>query len=80
MDIDGFEDVDVFKKRIDHWIDVFRKTKPAPGFDSVLIPGDPEHYQEKLRSAEGIPVIEGVVNDLKGVAAETGVPFVAVNH
>lgn len=75
MDIDGFEDVDVFKKRIDQWIEVFRKTKPSPGFDAVLIPGDPERDQEKLRSKEGIPVIQAVVNDLRDIAAETNVPF-----
>lgn len=75
MEIDGFEDVDVFKKRIDHWIDVFRKTKPAPGFDAVLIPGDPEYQQQMLRSKEGIPVIDGVVQDLESISAETGIPF-----
>lgn len=75
MEIDGFEDVDVFKKRIDHWIDVFRKTKPAPGFDAVLIPGDPEHQQEQLRKEQGIPVIDGVVRDLMDISSETGVPF-----
>jgi LDH2 family malate/lactate/ureidoglycolate dehydrogenase len=75
MDIDGFEDVDVFKKRIDQWIEVFRKTKPAPGFDAVLIPGDPEHQQETSRSTHGIPVIEAVVEDLKQVAKETGIQF-----
>lgn len=75
MDIDGFEDVDVFKKRIDQWIDVFRNTTPAPGFDAVLIPGDPEYQQEKIRREEGIPVIQAVVADLENVAQETGVPF-----
>jgi L-2-hydroxycarboxylate dehydrogenase (NAD+) len=75
MEIAGFEDVEVFKRRIDQWIDVFRKTKPAPGFDAVLIPGDPEHAQENVRSKEGIPLIEPVVNDLKNIAKETGIPF-----
>lgn len=75
MEIDGFEDVDVFKKRIDHWIEVFRKTKPAPGHDAVLIPGDPEYAAEQLRSKEGIPLIENVVNDLREVSKRTGVPF-----
>ncbi len=75
MEIEGFEDVDVFKKRIDHWIEVFRNTKPVPGRDAVLIPGDPEHEQEKVRNKEGIPVIEAVVEDLNQIARETGVPF-----
>jgi LDH2 family malate/lactate/ureidoglycolate dehydrogenase len=73
MEIDGFEDVDVFKKRIDHWIEVFRQTKPAPGHDAVLIPGDPEHEQEKIRTRDGIPVIQAVVDDLKIISRETGV-------
>jgi LDH2 family malate/lactate/ureidoglycolate dehydrogenase len=73
MEIDGFEDIDVFKKRIDHWIEVFRKTKPAPGHDAVLIPGDPEHEQEKIRTRDGIPVIQAVVDDLKIISKETGV-------
>lgn len=75
MEIDGFEDVDVFKKRIDNWIDVFRNTKPAPGHDAVLIPGDPEHQQEEIRSRKGIPVIQAVVDDLKAIARETGITF-----
>lgn len=75
MEIDGFEEVDVFKKRIDHWIEVFRKTKPAPGHEAVLIPGDPEHEAEKIRAKNGVPVIEAVVNDLKEIAQMTKVGF-----
>lgn len=73
MEIDGFEDVTVFKKRIDHWIDVFRSTKPSPGHTAVLIPGDPEHEAEKIRSKHGIPVVEPVVKDLMEVSKLTGV-------
>lgn len=75
MEIDGFEDVDVFKKRIDHWIEVFRKTKPAPGHEAVLIPGDPEREAEQIRSKEGIPLIQPVVDDLIAISKRTGVPF-----
>jgi len=75
MEIDGFEEVEVFKKRIDHWIEVFRNTKPAPGHQAVLIPGDPEHDAEKTRSKYGIPVIESVVNDLREIAKMTKVDF-----
>jgi LDH2 family malate/lactate/ureidoglycolate dehydrogenase len=75
MEIDGFEDVDVFKKRIDHWIEVFRSTKPAAGHEAVLIPGDPEHQAEKIRSKNGIPVIDAVVEDLKEISRMTKVGF-----
>ena len=75
MEIDGFEDVEVFKKRIDHWIEVFRNTKPTPGHDAVLIPGDPEHEAETIRSKEGIPVIQAVVDELIKISKETGIEF-----
>ena len=35
-----------FKKQIDEWIHVFRNTKPAPGTNGPLIPGDPERKAE----------------------------------
>jgi LDH2 family malate/lactate/ureidoglycolate dehydrogenase len=73
MEIDGFCDVAVFKKRIDHWIEVFRKTAPSAGHEAVLIPGDPEHEAEKIRSSEGIPVIQAVVDDLTEISKRTGV-------
>lgn len=75
MEIDGFADVDVFKKRIDDWIEVFRTTTPAPGHEAVLIPGDPEHAAEKIRTTRGIPLIESVVNDLREIARMTNVAF-----
>jgi len=75
MEIDGFAEVEDFKRRIDEWIDVFRKTKPAPGHEAVLIPGDPEHAAEQTRRKHGIPVIEAVVNDLLEVARIAKVEF-----
>lgn len=73
MDIDGFMDVDDFKKNIDHWVQVFRKTKPAEGTDGPLIPGDPERFAYAERSLKGIPLLDAVVEDLRWVAETTGV-------
>src|SRR5690348_3989643 len=42
MQIDGFIDRDSFKRQIDDYIRVFRATKPAPGTNGPLLPGDPE--------------------------------------
>ena len=77
MEIDGFMEKDEFKKMIDEWISVFRNTKPAPGTNGVLIPGDPEHAEELIRSREGIPVIQAVVDDLLDISKKTGIPFTA---
>jgi L-2-hydroxycarboxylate dehydrogenase (NAD+) len=75
MQIDGFIDKDEFKKQIDDWIHVFRNTKPAPGTNGPLIPGDPEREAEAIRSKEGIPLIKPVVDDLLDISKKTGIPF-----
>lgn len=77
MEIDGFMDVIEFKKRIDEWIEVFRKTKPAPGTSGPLIPGDPEHEEELKRIKDGIPLIQPVIDDLLDISRKTGIPFKA---
>ena len=75
LQIDGFIDKDEFKKQIDDWIHVFRNTKPAPGTNGPLIPGDPEREAEAIRSKEGIPLIKPVVDDLLDISRKTGIPF-----
>lgn len=77
LQIDGFIDKQEFKKQIDEWIRVFRKTKPAPGTNGPLIPGDPEREAEAIRSREGIPLLESVVDDLLDISKKTGIPFEA---
>lgn len=75
MEIEGFMDVTEFKKRIDEWIEVFRNTKPVKDQPAVLIPGDPEHIEEAIRRKEGIPLIQPVIDDLKDISKQTGIPF-----
>jgi len=75
MEIDGFMEVEEFKKRIDEWIDVFRNTKTARPDVKVLIPGDPERDEEIKREKTGIPVLGPVVEDLKDIAKQTGIRF-----
>jgi LDH2 family malate/lactate/ureidoglycolate dehydrogenase len=75
MEIAGFMDPDEFKSRVDEWIDVFRGTKPAAGRAAVLIPGDPEHEEEKKRQLNGIPLIDAVIKDLQDISRRTGIPL-----
>src|SRR5207249_8586850 len=75
MQIDGFIDKDEFKKQIDEWIHVFRKTKPAAGTNGPLIPGDPEREAEAIRSKEGIPLLKPVLDDLLDISRKTRIPF-----
>jgi L-2-hydroxycarboxylate dehydrogenase (NAD+) len=73
MRIDGFINVDTFKCQIDDYIRVFRATKPAPGTNGPLIPGDPERESEQLRRKSGVPLILPVVEELQDISARTGI-------
>lgn len=75
MEIAGFMDVNEFKQRIDEWIEVFRNTKPATGTNGPLIPGDPEHQEQAIRTQLGIPLLPAVIEDLKDISKNTGIPF-----
>lgn len=76
MRIDAFRTADEFKQHMDNWIERFRNAKPIKGYDKVLIPGDPEREMEAIRSKEGIPVVDSVVNDLKMLAEKFNVELI----
>lgn len=67
MRIDGFRPAAEFKSHMDNWIQRFRSAKAVEG-QHVLIPGDPEREMEKIRLAEGIPLIQPVVDSLESLA------------
>jgi LDH2 family malate/lactate/ureidoglycolate dehydrogenase len=50
-----------------------RATPPAAGFDSVLIPGEPEARSAARRRAEGVPVAEDTWASIDKTASELGV-------
>ena len=75
MRVDAFRPMEDFKKHMDNWIARFRKAQPVAGQEGVVIPGDPEREQEKIRAREGIALNKKVVEDLKEIADRLGVPF-----
>jgi LDH2 family malate/lactate/ureidoglycolate dehydrogenase len=75
MRIDAFRSADEFKRHMDNWIQRFRKAKTVAGEESVIIPGDPEREMEAERLLQGIPIVNAVVEDLKGLAAKFSLPF-----
>jgi LDH2 family malate/lactate/ureidoglycolate dehydrogenase len=75
MRIDGFVEPDAFKTQVDEYIRVFRATKPAPGTNGPLIPGDPERQAEQERREKGVPLVPAVIEELGDISAKTGVPF-----
>jgi len=75
MRVDAFSDVAVFKARVDAWILSMRDTEPAPGNPQPIVPGELEHQAELERTASGIPLTMPVIESLRTLSDETGVPF-----
>ncbi len=73
--VDGFIEVDEFKRQMDDLIRTMRGTQPAPGTSGPLIPGDPERAAEAVRASSGIPLVGAVVEDLQDVARRTRIQF-----
>ncbi|MEA5460610.1 Ldh family oxidoreductase [Arcicella sp. LKC2W] len=74
MRIDGFRPAADFKADMDRWIDRFHAAPSVEG-QKVLVPGDPERALEAERKANGINLLEPVVNDLKTLADRFGIEF-----
>jgi len=75
MRIDAFRPAADFRKHMDQWIRRFREARTAPGFDRVIIPGDPEREMEALRRTAGIPLLGPVVNDLQFLSEKFNIGF-----
>ena len=63
---------------MDEWIKTFRAAKSGVNQPPVLIPGDPERENERIKSKEGITILPQVLNDLNEVAEKLAVEPLSV--
>ncbi len=75
MRIDAFRPAEDFKTNMDQWIHRFKTAQTVEGAGPVIIPGEPEAAMEKARHAQGIPLLNSVVDDLKKLGAELRIAF-----
>ncbi len=68
--VDGFREVDEFKRDMDALVRTLRSCPPQPGVDSVLLPGEKEHIMSAQRRREGIPLHADVVLSLRSIATD----------
>ncbi len=73
--IDAFIDQDEFLAQMDDYVRTFRGTKPQPGTDGPMIPGDPERAAEAERTKTGVPILASIVDDMRDIADKTGIAF-----
>jgi LDH2 family malate/lactate/ureidoglycolate dehydrogenase len=72
----------VFEDRMDRLVGLVKAAEPAPGYDEVLVAGEPEWRCEKLRQRDGIPIPLKLWAKLTAIAAELKVepPQPALAH
>jgi LDH2 family malate/lactate/ureidoglycolate dehydrogenase len=76
IDPDAFRAPGEFEDDLDQVIDVLRAAKPADPTQPVLVAGDPEMATKKERLANGVPVPDDLMVQLRAVVDRAGVPFV----
>jgi LDH2 family malate/lactate/ureidoglycolate dehydrogenase len=59
IDVVRFMPVEVFNARMEKLVDMMKSTPAAPGYDEVMVAGDPEWRTEAQRRQDGIPIAEG---------------------
>jgi LDH2 family malate/lactate/ureidoglycolate dehydrogenase len=73
IDIKRFMPVEEFSERVERLVKTMKSTPTAPGYDEVLVAGDPEWRMEAERLRDGIPIAQGNWDMLLKTAARVGV-------
>jgi LDH2 family malate/lactate/ureidoglycolate dehydrogenase len=73
IDVARFMPVEEFTARVEKLVNLIKTTAPAPGYDEVLVAGDPEWRTEAERLKHGIPLAEGNWENLCQAAARVKV-------
>lgn len=74
MRVDGFRPIEDYNNNIENWIERF-KSSPAVGEQKVLIPGEPEVFEQEKRLQQGIPLTDAVIKDLEELGNKLGIKF-----
>jgi uncharacterized oxidoreductase len=73
IDISAFMPPADFRREMDELIQYIKSSKPAEGFDEIVMPGEIEQRRMKQREADGIPVDDATWQEIEQVAGELNV-------
>ena len=79
MKPDLFVPEENYRNRMDTLIERVHASPTAPGFEEVLMPGEPERRHEEERRRRGIPYSANEVAPLQEEAAKAGIAPLAVS-
>jgi LDH2 family malate/lactate/ureidoglycolate dehydrogenase len=71
--VSAFEDVRLFKDRVDRAIRQIHSSRRAPGVERLYVPGEPEAERRALYGREGIPLNSVTLADIRDTAKAQGV-------
>ena len=74
IDVTRFMPVEEFTARMEQLVGIMKSTPAAPGYDEVLVAGDPEWRTEAARRRDGIPIADGNWNSMLKAAESVRVP------
>jgi L-2-hydroxycarboxylate dehydrogenase (NAD+) len=73
--IDGFRDVEAFKRDMDRELRAFKDSEKAPGQARIYVAGEIEHDKTLYNRKHGVPVHVNVWNGLERLAGELDIAF-----
>jgi len=72
LDIGSFLPIEEFKRNMDDMVADIKSSRLGKGFDSILIPGEPEYIEEQKRLKTGIPLDDEIWENLMNEAKNVG--------
>ena len=75
LDVAHLQPVEEFYQAVGKWIHRIRTAPVATGADRLYFPGERSHASRERRLREGMVLSPAVIEDLRALAAESGIPF-----
>ncbi|MGI8423034.1 MAG: Ldh family oxidoreductase [Chloroflexota bacterium] len=75
VDIEHFQPLDEFKRRMDRMVDHMKSSKRRDGVEEIFIPGELEFRRKERYLKEGIPLDQPTRDSLRKDAEEAGIPY-----
>jgi uncharacterized oxidoreductase len=80
IDLSQLGDPQVLMADVEATKDYIRASRVAPGFDEVLLPGEPERLAARDRESNGIPVDATTWQDIREAAGTLGIVDPEIDH
>ena len=77
LDIGKITNLERFKEKVDDLLRKVRESPTVPGFEEILIPGEPERRSKEERLQSGIFIEDKTWGDIVALAEELGIPIPA---